>query len=96
MSIGHNPAKPNVVSWNPYSSLMLRYDDPLIHPVIEVSTDYRTWHKAPYLQDSPTSATVMMPTGVQLVRNYFARITLMISQPGCMTKMSNVVIVVAR
>jgi hypothetical protein len=93
MSMAYNPATPNVVGWNAYSSQMLRFDDPLIYPVIEVSTDLRTWHKAPYVQDSPLSAKVLMSTGVRFVRPYFARMTLMIPQPRCMTGISNIVIV---
>ncbi len=76
--------------------MLVRPDDPRTYPMIEVSNDRRTWHTAPYVQDSHTSATVSMPYGVALRETYYARVTLIVSELRCLTATSTIVIVGSR
>lgn len=96
LSASGNPAQPNVVRWSPYSSILVRPEDPRTYPMIEVSNDRRTWHTAPYIQDSHTSATVLNPYGVALDETYYARVTLIVSELRCLTATSIIVFVRSR
>lgn len=96
LSASGNPAQPNVVRWSPYSSMLVRPEDPRTYPMIEVSNDRRTWRTAPYIQDSHTSATVLKPYGVALDETYYARVTLIVSEMRCLTATSIIVFVRSR
>lgn len=76
--------------------MLVKPEDPRTYPMVEVSNDRRTWHTAPYIQDSHTSATVLLPNGVALNEAYYARVTLIVSELRCLTATSTIAIIRSR